>query len=62
MTYLAGHVKHDELGKEVTNKVVVFSNDKKTNDKQPDYRIYLSRPMVATEAPADQAESDEELL
>ena len=69
MTYLAGHVKHDELGKEVTNKVVVFSNDKKTNDKQPDYRIYLSKPVVANEAQeqpvaavADQAESDEELL
>tara|TARA_Y100001938_G_scaffold9468_1_gene11716 strand:+ start:5582 stop:5884 length:303 start_codon:yes stop_codon:yes gene_type:complete len=45
MTYLAGHVKHDELGKEVTSKVVVFSNDKKSNDKQPDYRIYLSKPM-----------------
>ena len=50
MTYLAGHVKYDELGKEITSKVVVFSNDKKSNDKQPDYRIYLSKPMGEAQA------------
>jgi uncharacterized protein (DUF736 family) len=69
MTYLAGHVKHDELGKEVTSKVVVFSNDKKSNDKQPDYRIYLSKPVALSEegsppatAEATQSSSPEEDL
>ena len=57
MTYLAGHVKYDELGREVTSKVVVFSNDKKTNDKQPDYRIYLSKPMNGAETTKEVAES-----
>ena len=71
MTYLAGHVKYDELGKEVTSKVVVFSNDKKTNEKQPDYRIYLSKPMGASadaetsttqESVAEKPVAEEELL
>ena len=57
MTYLAGHVNYDELGKEITSKVVVFSNDKKTNDKQPDYRIYLSKPMGASDSVGASANS-----
>jgi uncharacterized protein (DUF736 family) len=42
MTYLAGHVKVDELGMEKTVKVVVFSNQNKQKDNQPDYRVYIS--------------------
>jgi uncharacterized protein (DUF736 family) len=68
MTYLAGHVKYDELGKEVTSKVVVFSNDNKSNDKQPDYRIYLSKPLGAAtvaatqQQPSNAEESQEDLM
>ena len=44
MTYLAGHLKYENLPtNESTAKVVVFSNDHKQNDKQPDYRVYLSK-------------------
>lgn len=44
--YLSGYVKVDELGIEREVKVVVFSNkNKKNNDKAPDYRIYLSKPL-----------------
>tara|TARA_R100000152_G_C6749959_1_gene173583 strand:- start:879 stop:1184 length:306 start_codon:yes stop_codon:yes gene_type:complete len=43
MTYLAGHIKvPQEDGTERTEKVVVFSNQNKQNDKQPDYRVYVS--------------------
>ena len=43
MTYLAGHIKvTQEDGTERTEKVVVFSNQNKSNDKQPDYRVYVS--------------------
>lgn len=43
MTYLAGHIKvPQEDGTERTEKVVVFSNQNKSNDKQPDYRVYVS--------------------
>ncbi len=44
LTYLAGHVKMDDgLGSETTVKVVLFSNKKKTNEKQPDFRMYVSK-------------------
>jgi len=46
--YLSGYVKVDELGIERELKVVVFSNkNKKDNDKAPDYRIYVSKPIGA---------------
>ena len=43
MTYLAGHLKYENLPTDGSAKVVVFSNDNKVNDKQPDYRMYLSK-------------------
>ncbi|NBP58449.1 hypothetical protein EBU71_18330 [bacterium] len=44
--YLSGYVKVDELGIERELKVVVFSNkNKKDNDRAPDYRIYVSKPI-----------------
>tara|TARA_Y100001963_G_C6679152_1_gene399010 strand:- start:94 stop:414 length:321 start_codon:yes stop_codon:yes gene_type:complete len=50
LTYLAGHVKMDDgLGSETTVKVVLFSNKKKTNEKQPDFRMYVSKAAPRTE-------------
>lgn len=47
--YLSGYVKVDELGIERELKIVVFSNkNKNNNDKAPDYRIYLSKPLEKT--------------
>lgn len=44
--YLSGYVKVDELGIEREFKIVVFSNkNKKDNEKAPDYRIYVSKPV-----------------
>lgn len=44
--YLSGYVKIDELGIEREVKIVVFSNkNKNNNEKAPDYRIYVSKPL-----------------
>jgi len=44
--YLSGYVKVDELGIEKEVKIVVFSNkNKNNNEKAPDYRIYVSKPL-----------------
>ena len=51
--YLSGYVKVDELGIEKELKVVVFANkNKNNNEKAPDYRIYLSKPMDKTSVTA----------
>ena len=43
MRYLSGHIKlgEDEFGAEKKMKIMVFTNDKKT-ENQPDFRIYLN--------------------
>lgn len=45
MSFLSGYVKVDDLGLEKEIKVVVFANTNKSNDKAPDYRIYVSKPL-----------------
>jgi uncharacterized protein (DUF736 family) len=56
--YLSGYVKVDELGIEREMKVVVFSNkSKKNNEKAPDYRIYLSKPLVKQDEQSAQVDS-----
>ena len=45
VAFLSGYVKVDDLGLEKEIKVVVFANNKKSNDKAPDYRIYISKPL-----------------
>lgn len=47
MPFLSGYVKVDDLGIEKEIKVVVFANNNKNNDKAPDYRIYISKPINA---------------
>jgi len=71
MRYLSGHIKlgEDEFGAEKKMKIMVFTNDKKT-ENQPDFRIYLneqaeegesteSRPKESKET-ANAAVSEEE--
>tara|TARA_Y100001938_G_scaffold19271_1_gene23984 strand:+ start:1419 stop:1715 length:297 start_codon:yes stop_codon:yes gene_type:complete len=65
MTYLAGHIKVTQPdGTEKTEKVVVFSNQHKKADNQPDYRVYISNsnPRQSTsssEQPAAQPPAEE---
>jgi|TARA_B100000085_G_scaffold283532_1_gene314434 uncharacterized protein (DUF736 family) len=62
MQYLAGHVTNKDG---TTSKVVVFKNDKKTADNQPDYRIYESKPLNGQQEQKQavaQTTSDEDLM
>jgi hypothetical protein len=44
-------------------KVVVFSNkSKKNNEKAPDYRIYLSKPLVKQQEETPQVESKAKIV
>lgn len=45
VSFLSGYVKVDDLGIEKEIKVVVFANNNKSNEKAPDYRIYISKPL-----------------
>jgi uncharacterized protein (DUF736 family) len=53
LSFLTGYVKVDDLGIEKEIKVVVFANSKKSNEKAPDYRIYVSKPMDTKELSQD---------
>jgi uncharacterized protein (DUF736 family) len=41
MSFLSGYI-NDHDGQRID--VVVFANSKKTNEKAPDYRLYVSKP------------------
>tara|TARA_B110001454_G_C12527651_1_gene353830 strand:- start:362 stop:637 length:276 start_codon:yes stop_codon:yes gene_type:complete len=60
--YLAGHIKDGEE----SVKLVVFANQNKKSDNQPDYRIYKSRPRpteaVAETQPQEQSTNEDDLL
>tara|TARA_Y100001973_G_C5144972_1_gene304937 strand:+ start:679 stop:975 length:297 start_codon:yes stop_codon:yes gene_type:complete len=67
MTYLAGHIKVTQPdGTEKTEKVVVFSNQHKKADNQPDYRVYISntnpRQQSSTDNSSSEQKPDEELM
>jgi hypothetical protein len=56
MSFLSGYI-NDHDGQRID--VVVFANSKKTNEKAPDYRLYVSKPLdnqnkpvASTTAPA----------
>jgi len=44
MSFLSGYI-NDHDGQRID--VVVFANSKKTNEKAPDYRLYISKPLEA---------------
>ena len=45
MSFLSGYITDHDGQK---TEVVVFANDKKTNERAPDYRLYVSRPFNPT--------------
>lgn len=59
MSFLSGYVKVDDLGLEKEIKVVVFANSKKSNEKAPDYRIYISKPLDTKELNVADTHSNE---
>lgn len=42
MSFLSGYI-NDHDGQRID--IVVFANSKKTNEKAPDYRLYVSKPL-----------------
>lgn len=41
-SYCTGYIVSDELGNKVKQRVIMFSNKTKNNEKSPDFIIYLS--------------------
>ena len=62
--YLAGNVKLDIDGEEKTVKVVVFKNNRKERDNQPDYQIYKAREAhpATAEAQTSSSQGGDDLL
>jgi uncharacterized protein (DUF736 family) len=57
LSFLSGYI-NDHDGQRID--VVVFANSKKTNEKAPDYRLYVSKPLdnqSKTVAPQAQVKS-----
>jgi uncharacterized protein (DUF736 family) len=48
LSFLSGYI-NDHDGQRID--VVVFANSKKTNEKAPDYRLYISKPLENKQAP-----------
>jgi uncharacterized protein (DUF736 family) len=60
--YLSGHVSNSEEEglEENREKIIVFANKDKKNDKAPDYRIYKSEPQQQKASPEVQQSKEEE--
>jgi hypothetical protein len=41
-SFCTGYIVSDELGNKIKQRVIMFSNKSKTNEKSPDFVIYLS--------------------
>jgi len=51
-SYCTGYIVSDELGNEVRQRVIMFANKSKTNEKSPDFIIYKSVEPDAPQAKA----------
>lgn len=65
--YCTGYIVSDELGNKVKQRVIMFSNKNKTNEKSPDFILYTSvetnsqaSPSFEKDVPASARTSTEE--
>jgi uncharacterized protein (DUF736 family) len=49
-SYCTGYIVSDELGTKVKQRVIMFANKTKNNEKSPDFIIYLSNEQENGEA------------
>ena len=49
-SYCTGYIVSDELGSKVKQRVIMFANKTKSNEKSPDFIIYLSNEQDNAEA------------
>ena len=52
MSFLSGYISDHDGSR---TDIVIFANDKKTNEKAPDYRVYISKPLVRDNSATQQA-------
>lgn len=50
-SYCTGYIVSDELGAKVKQRVIMFSNKTKNNEKSPDFIIYLSNEQESESTP-----------
>ena len=50
-SYCTGYITSDELGNKVRQRVIMFANKTKSNEKSPDFIIYISKNMNEEDAP-----------
>ena len=43
--YCTGYIVSDELGNKVRQRVIMFANKNKSNEKSPDFILYISKDM-----------------
>lgn len=48
-SYCTGYLVTDELGAKIKQRVIMFANKTKNNDKSPDFIIYLSNEQENTD-------------
>jgi len=60
--YLSGHITSGEDGQieESRERVIVFANKDKKNEKAPDYRIYKSEPQQVQQATSTEAKASKD--
>ena len=57
-SYCTGYIVSDEIGNKVKQRVIMFSNKTKNNEKSPDFIIYLSNEQDNVDsAPAPKAKA-----
>lgn len=54
-TYCTGYIISDELGNKIKQRVIMFANKTKSNEKSPDFVIYISAEPEGGEPQATQA-------
>jgi hypothetical protein len=52
--YCTGYIVSDELGSKTKQRVIMFSNKNKTNDKSPDFILYTSNEVGSQASPSFQ--------
>jgi uncharacterized protein (DUF736 family) len=51
-SYCTGYIISDELGNKIKQRVVMFSNKSKNNEKAPDFIIYITNEQENNSAPS----------
>jgi len=59
LSFLSGYITDHDGQK---TDVVVFANDKKSNERAPDYRLYISKPLAGSQEPKQQTKTQQPVV